>query len=127
MGDGDSAGGTGFDSNDVDLPTDANGLKWFQYVRIENPADSGHSPEIDAISDVSCCGDYKHPYPVGDLSEDCQVGYPDILLFQSYWLAEIIDGDDPAKIADIFEDGIVDFLDYTLLNENWGKRTWNYD
>ena len=124
---GESAGGTGFDINDLSLPTDANGIKWIEYVRIDNPVDSGKTPEIDAFSDVSCCGDYKNPFPVGDLSQDCQIDYQDILIMQSFWLDEIIDGDDPAKIADISGDGIVDFLDYTLLNGNWGKRTWNYD
>jgi len=124
---GESAGGTGFDINDVDLPPDANGLKWFQYVRIENPADSGHTPEIDAISDVGCCGDYKHPFPVGDLSEDCKVDYCDIKLLQSYWMNEITDGNGPAKSADIFEDDVVDTLDFSLLAESWGKRTWNED
>ncbi len=40
-----SAGGTAFDLSAV-------GLSWFRYVRIECPADSVFSPEIDAVSDV---------------------------------------------------------------------------
>ncbi len=42
---GHSAGGTGFDLADV-------GLAWIRYVRIENPAGSGVTPEIDAMADV---------------------------------------------------------------------------
>jgi hypothetical protein len=55
---GDSAGGTGYDLGKLDLPADPDtGLKWFQYVRIDDATGSG-APEIDAIADVSCPGDY---------------------------------------------------------------------
>jgi hypothetical protein len=43
---GRSAGGTPFDIGQLGLP-------WIQYVKIENPAGSGRTPEIDAISDVA--------------------------------------------------------------------------
>ena len=69
-----SAGGTGFDIG-------ALGLEWIQYVRIEDDPDSNVTTEIDAIADVSCCGDYKHPYPVGDLNKDCTVDTADFAIF----------------------------------------------
>jgi hypothetical protein len=74
-----SAGGTGFDISVL-------GLDWIQYVQIEDDPDSSATTEIDAIADVSCCGDYKHPYPVGDLNKDCRVDMADFAIFSSHWL-----------------------------------------
>ncbi|MDI9431967.1 MAG: hypothetical protein QM570_09625 [Planctomycetota bacterium] len=60
---GDSAGGVGYDLARLDLPADPDtGLKWFQYVRIDD-APGGGSPEVDAVADVSCPGDYRTPAP----------------------------------------------------------------
>ena len=74
-----SAGGTGFDISVL-------GLDWIQYVHIEDDPGSSVTTEIDAIADVSCCGDYKHPYPVGDLNEDCRVDMADFAIFALHWL-----------------------------------------
>ncbi len=63
---GDSAGGTGYDINLLDLPVDPNtGFKWFQYIRIDDQPGGG-TAEVDAVADVSCPGDYLHPAPIGD-------------------------------------------------------------
>ena len=43
---GQSAGGTGFDIGLL-------GLDWVQYVKIDNPAGSGMTPDIDAFADVA--------------------------------------------------------------------------
>jgi hypothetical protein len=75
-----SAGGTGFDIG-------ALGLDWIQYVRIEDDPNSGATTEVDAIADVSCCGDYKHPYPMGDLNKDCRVDFVDFTILAQDWLA----------------------------------------
>jgi hypothetical protein len=112
-----SAGGTGFDIALL-------GLDWIQYVRIENKPGSSATTEIDAIADVSCCGDYKHPYPASDISEDCRVDYGDMAIVYCYWLAEISDPNDPAVIADIYEDGIINFYDLALMADNWLECTW---
>jgi hypothetical protein len=118
-----SSGGTGFDINDLDLPTDPNtGVKWIQYVRIDNPIDSGYTPEIDAFSDVSCCGDYKHPYPVGDLNKDCRVNLSDFAILAAQWLQ--IPGKPSADIAPPDGDGIVNMQDLFVLAENWLNCTW---
>jgi hypothetical protein len=74
-----SAGGTGFDIAEL-------GLDWIMYVRIEDDPDSSATTEVDAVADVSCCGDYKHPYPVGDLNKDCRVDMVDFAIFTSHWL-----------------------------------------
>ncbi len=113
-----SAGGTGFDIG-------ALGLEWIQYVRIEDDPDSSVTTEIDAIADVSCCGDYKHPYPVGDLNQDCKVDYDDFGILIQYWLVEISGPNDPAVIADINEDGIVNIDDWILIFDNWMECTWD--
>jgi hypothetical protein len=89
-----SAGGTGFDIGLL-------GLDWIQYVRIEDDSGGGTgiTTEIDAIADVSCCGDYKHPYPAGDLSEDCRVDFVDFAILAQDWL--IASGwNDLATLAD---------------------------
>ncbi len=84
---GQSAGGTGFDIGQFNLPLDpATGRKWIQYVRIDNPRDSGATPEIDAVSDVAACGDWKHPFPTGDLTHDCRVNLEDFAIIANNWL-----------------------------------------
>ncbi len=34
------------------------------------------------------CGDKDHPYPVGDLNEDCRVDHTDLALFCGHWLED---------------------------------------
>lgn len=87
---GDSAGGTGFDIGLL-------GLDWVQYVRIEN--DPFGTTEIDAVADVSCCGDYRHPHPTGDLNTDCRVDFVDFAILAQDWLAGS-NWDDLANLAD---------------------------
>ncbi len=74
-----SAGGTGFDIG-------ALGLDWIRYVRIEDDPGSVVTTEIDAVADVSCCGDYRHPFPVGDVNKDCKVNMVDFALLAGHWL-----------------------------------------
>ena len=64
-----SAGGTGYDLSRLwDLPENADGRKWFRYVRIsclysEEPNEDGDygytMPEIDAVADVAPVSDYE--------------------------------------------------------------------
>ncbi len=88
-----STGGTGFDLRRLDpndyaaLSVDPNsGRKWIQYMRIEDDPNSSATTEIDAVADVSCCGDYKHPYPVGDINKDCRVNMIDFAMMAGHWL-----------------------------------------
>ena len=63
-----SAGGTGFDIGKLNLPTNAQGRKWFRYVRISGmesvtPNDDGDyftSPEVDAVADVAPVSGYRN-------------------------------------------------------------------
>ncbi len=98
-----SGGGTGYDIKWLDandyaaLSVDPNsGRKWIQYVKIEDDPSGAGLPEIDAISDVSCCGDYRHDYPEGDLNEDCRVNLYDFAIVA----AEANDVSDVKVIAD---------------------------
>jgi hypothetical protein len=101
-----SAGGTGFDLRNLSaqdyaaLATDPNtGRKWIQYIKIEDdPTNTTNTSEIDAVSDVSCCGDYKHPYPAGDLNKDCRVNFFDFAILAQDWLVTS-DWNDLAALA----------------------------
>lgn len=124
-----SAGGTGFDLKWLDpndyaaLAIDPNsGRKWIQYIRVEYLDGSYYSGEIDGFSDVAGGGDYKHP--VGDIDVNCKVDYEDLALFCFYWLTQINNQSDAAVIADINEDGIVNFYDWTLVAGNWRVYNW---
>ncbi len=63
-----SAGGTGFDISSLNLPVNAQGRKWFRYVRIsgmesDTPNDDGDyftSPEVDAVADVAPVSGYRN-------------------------------------------------------------------
>ena len=128
---GGSAGGTGFDLRWLDpndyaaLPIDPDtGSRWIQYVRIQDDPDSSVTTEIDAMADVSCCGDYRHPHPVGDLNRDCTVDYEDLALWSRYWMAQAGDPNDPAESADIYEDHVVQFYDWAWMADHWRECTW---
>lgn len=62
-----SAGGTGYDIGVFDLPKDASGRKWIQYVRVRSryaddlgEGDSGYTaPDIDAVADVAPISAYE--------------------------------------------------------------------
>jgi len=84
-----SAGGTGFDLKWLDpddyaaLAVDPeSGHRWIQYIKVT----SEEFGEVDAFADVACCGDYKHPYPVGDINKDCRVDMTDFAMMAGHWL-----------------------------------------
>jgi len=127
---GKSAGGTAFDLKSLSpddyaaLDTDPKTQrKWIQYIMIEcNSTDpfAGILPEIDAASDVSCCGDYKRPFSAGDLNKNCRVNPEDLMIMTIYWLCEV-EQTQEADVADIYRDGFIDFLDFAVLADNWQK------
>ena len=62
-----SAGGRGFDISALDLPVNAQGRKWFRYVRISSAElenEDGDTlpttPEVDAVADVAPVSGYKN-------------------------------------------------------------------
>ncbi len=89
-----SAGGTGFDlkylaEEDYSaLAYDPNTHhKWIQYIKVQYLPGAEDAGEIDAFADVSGgCGDYKHPYPKGDINRDCIVNLADFAVVAENWL-----------------------------------------
>jgi hypothetical protein len=92
-----SAGGTGFDIGRF-------GLEWILYVRIDDNPAYGSTTEIDAVSDVAACGDYKHPFPSGDLNQDCRVNMQDFSMAAERWM------------------GVTDI---SMIVQHWLECTWN--
>ncbi len=133
---GKSAGGTAFDLRRLadfnNLAIDPqSGERWIQYVMIEcldtNPG--GDLPEVDAVADVSCCGDYKHPFPAGDINRDCYVGFEDLEIMCRNWLKSVGDEEGEKSAcggADLYKDSarIVNFRDFAVLAGDWLERTW---
>jgi hypothetical protein len=83
-----SAGGTSYDLEDLagydSLAIDSDsGYRWIQYVKFDGHDYGG---QIDAVSDVAACGDPTHPYPVGDINNDCSVNLIDFALMSQNWL-----------------------------------------
>jgi hypothetical protein len=121
---GDSAGGTGYDLARLDLPVDPNTqLKWFKYIRIDD-APVGGEPEIDAVADVSCPGDYRHPAPLGDVNGDFRVDAQDEKIVSDCQGRSITDPNAPEAAADLNGDGIVDAADVTIVQSNKGTVAW---
>jgi hypothetical protein len=58
------------------------------------------------------CGDELHPYPQGDLSQDCQVNMLDLEIFAQNWL-----GSGPT--ADFNQDGNVNLMDFANFAADW--------
>lgn len=122
---GHSAGGTGYDIDRLDLPIDpTTGLKWIQYVRIDDRPPGGNA-EVDAVADVSCCGDWKHPYPAGDVTHDCHVDLQDYAVLAGAWLSILTEPDDPARIADLMPDDLIDDQDLIMLVDDWLACSWD--
>ncbi len=121
---GDSAGGTGYDIARLDLPLDLQTQrKWFRYVRIDD-APGGGAPEIDAVADVSCPGDYKHPAPLGDVNGDWRVDATDEAIVTEHLGVEIAHDNDPTAVADFNADGRVDEADLEIVQANIGTIAW---
>lgn len=122
---GQSAGGTGFDLRwlaDFELlSVDENGRRWIQYIKVEcmSVDTEGPLPEVDAVSDVGCCGDYKRPFIPGDINKDCRIDYEDLAIVAYYWMSEVNEQNCGGQSADIYKDGVIDFFDFAVLGESW--------
>lgn len=84
-----SAGGTGFDLEwlsqkeyDALRIDPETGRRWIKYIKLT----SNESGKVDAVSDVAACGDYKHPFPLGDINRDCRVNLADFSILAENWL-----------------------------------------
>jgi hypothetical protein len=102
------------------------GERWIQYIKIEclgtDPGPDGLKPEVDAVSDVSCCGDYKHPFCAGDINRDCRTDEADLEIFCINWLGPA----SGAPAADLHKDSdnIINFRDFAVLAGDWLSNNW---
>lgn len=126
------AGGTAFDLKRLqdfnELTIDPNsGRRWIQYIKIEclDTDPEGLLPEVDAVSDVTCCGDYKHPFPVGDINRDCCTDSADLEILCRNWLIDV-DRLKGEYLADLYQDNekIINFKDLSVLAAHWLEKTW---
>jgi hypothetical protein len=101
-------------------PDPETGRRWIQYVKIES--NGIDKPEIDAISDVAACGDYKHPFPAGDISEDCLVDFTDLAILADQWRQN--SGELSADISPDGGDDVVDLNDLFVLTGSWLQCSW---
>jgi hypothetical protein len=44
--------------------------------------------QFTVIGGISFCGDANHPYPVGDLNQDCRVDCADLVILLNHWLQD---------------------------------------
>jgi hypothetical protein len=81
---GKSAGGTALDISWFDLPTDPQtGRKWIQYIRFDNPRNSGATPEIDAVARVRS---RKETSLAADIAGDGRVDLNDLAELSRFWM-----------------------------------------
>jgi hypothetical protein len=124
-----SAGGAGLDLQDLD-PADYDqlaidpetGMKWIQYIRIEDPKDEngdyyGVSTEVDAVADVFA-------RRTGDVNLDGIVGPDDLGILLENYLQH--PGVDWWEHGDFNDDGLVDPADLSALLSNYGLDNNEY-
>jgi hypothetical protein len=96
----------------------------FELAADNNPL----SPEIGIASGLlgmtfaplhAACGDTGHPYPVGDVNQDCHVSIDDLAALSSYWLADWCTGPDWCQRSDFTRDGLVNLQDLIKIVTNW--------
>lgn len=87
-----------------------------------------YSPEVGTAGGLvgialtplqAVCGDVGHPYPIGDVNQDCYVTIDDLILLASYWLADWCTGPDWCERTEITHDGLVRLEDFAAIGANW--------
>ena len=73
----------------------------------------------DTQAVYAICGDPDHPYPEGDLSQNCYVDWPDVDIFAEHWLDTGCSGPNWCEGADLDESTNVDFYDFAILAAHW--------
>jgi hypothetical protein len=93
-------------------------LHWITYCVYDELADSGETNHYEASEPVTIV--FVREPLAGDLVIDGTVDAKDLVQFGYYWLANEGDrSNDYYERADANRDGLVDFLDFTLLASNW--------
>ena len=65
------------------------------------------------------CGDAGHPYPVGDLNQDCYVSIDDVVQLAWYWLSDWCTAPDWCQGIEITHDGMVNLEELAAIGANW--------
>jgi hypothetical protein len=74
---------------------------------------------ITLVPQQAVCGDVGHPYPAGDVNQDCYVSIDDLTLLASYWLTDWCTGPDWCERTDISHDGVVNLQELAAISANW--------
>jgi len=74
-------------------------------------------------STSSICGDLDHPYPPGDLNQDCHVDWLDIKDLTSHWAMSNCVSGERCSTADLAQSGNIDFGDFCVLAAFWLECT----
>jgi len=69
------------------------------------------------------CGDPNHPYPTGDLNQNCYVNWEDFSLFAGQWLASGCGDPDWCGGADLTQDSDVNWQDFSVFASHWLECT----
>ena len=101
---------------------------YYVQVKLSGPySDYGHylsgyydNIVVTALTNVTavCCGDTNHPYPAGDLNQDCYVNWKDIDKFVDQWLVSCA-GPGWCSGANLSKDADVNLNDLAVIGANW--------
>jgi len=75
------------------------------------------------VSPTITCGDEFHPYPQGDITQDCYVDFQDILVLANQWLLNDCADPNWCNDADFDKDGKIGGLDFAVLSRHWKECT----
>jgi len=78
----------------------------------------------DIFTPPANCGDPNHPYPAGDINQDCSVNQADAAILAEFWLASGCDPNYACHQADLNGDKNINLLDLARLQPNWQNSTW---
>ena len=115
----------------IDVFVDVNGYENSHKLSLGIKADTNESSIIEYLArwdivrfDAHCWGDgYLRADLTGpDGRRDCYVDEFDLKLLAENWLEE-----NPAYRYDLFEDGIVNFPDYTIFADNWLRNSYGQE
>jgi len=122
------------DSNDLDgdgdmtepIPFDIDDLPRFSDDPNTIDTGNGITPIVDmgAYEFHDVCGDENHPYPTGDMNNDCEVNITDAVILALAWLSE--DGGigwNPDCDISTISDGSIDGLDFAVMGQHWLECT----
>ncbi len=87
-------------------------------------ASFANSPKLTIhYLDEPVCGDANHPYPIGDLNQNCYVNWGDFSLFAAHWLDTGCVATTWCGGADLDGSSQVDWADFSIFAAHWLECT----